>query len=227
VSATCACDLERDFDAEVAARDLAAYRRDGLTTDQRRLLAALLRDGVEGRTILDIGGGIGAIHHDLLRAGASSITDVDGSSAYLDIAKDEARRQGHLDRISYRHGDVVELSDEIEPADTVILLRVLCCYPDLDGLVRASASRARRSYGVIYPRSTWWMRAAAAAYGALRSVIGSGSGPGYVHRERDVDAALRRAGLAPVADDSTWFWRVVLYRRTAESPRMPAVSPVA
>ena len=91
---TCACDLESDFDEEVAARDLAAYRRHGLLADQRRLLAALLTDGVAGRTFLDIGGGIGAIHHELLRAGASSVTDVDGSTAYLDAARSEARAAG-------------------------------------------------------------------------------------------------------------------------------------
>lgn len=147
------------------------------------------------------------------RGGARSVTDVDGSTAYLHVARDEARRQGHLDRISYRHGDFVELADAIEPADIVILLRVLCCYPDMPALVRASAARARRSYGVVYPRSTWWMRAAAIAFDAFRPVTGPISGPGFVHPERDVDAAVRKEGFIPIVNDSTWYWRVVLYRR--------------
>lgn len=211
----CTPELERGFDEQVAARDLAAYRRDGLPADQRRLLAALVADGLGGRTVLDIGGGIGAIHHDLLRAGARSVTDVDGSSAYLSVAQGEARRQGDIDLIDYHHGDYVQLADGIEPADIVVLLRVLCCYSDMPALVNASARRARRSYGVIYPRSTWWMRAAAAAYDAVRPVAGSVSGPGYVHAESDVDAAVRMAGFTPVVNDATWFWRVALYRRIA------------
>lgn len=214
----CATDLETGFDAQVAARDLAAYRKDGLPADQRRLLAALVADGVEDRTVVDIGGGIGAIHHDLLRAGARSVTDVDGSTAYLGAAQQEARRQGHLDRIRYRHGDFVQLADEIGPADIVTLVRVLCCYRDMPALVRASARRARRSYGLIYPRSTWWMRGAARAYDALRPATGPISGPGYVHAEKEVDAAVRREGFAPLVTDSTWYWRVALYRRVAATP---------
>ncbi len=171
--------------------------------------------GLGGQTVLDIGGGIGAIHHDLLRAGARSVTDVDGSTAYLTAAMEEARRQGDVDRIDYRHGDFVQLADGIEPADVVILLRVLCCYPDMPALVQASAQRARRSYGVIYPRSTWWMRATAAVFDAIRPVEGSTSGPGYVHAESDVDAAVRKEGFTPFLTDATFFWRVALYRRVA------------
>lgn len=212
----CAPELERGFDEHVAARDLAAYRRDGIPDDQRKMLAALVAEGLAGQTVLDIGGGIGAIHHDLIRAGARSVTDVDGSTAYLTAAQDEARRQGDLDRIDYRHGDFVELADGIEPTDVVILLRVLCCYPDMPALVQASAQRARRSYGVIYPRSTWWMRAAAAVFDVIRPVEGSTSGPGYVHAESDVDAAVRKEGFTPILTDATFFWRVALYRRVAE-----------
>jgi len=213
VDTCCANDLERGFGARDVAEDLAAYRRGGLGADQRQLLAALVADGVQDRTVLDIGGGIGAIHHDLLRAGARSVTDVDGSSAYIAAAQDEARHQGDLDRIDYRHGDFVELADGIEPADIVILLRVLCCYPDMPALVRASARRARGSYGVIYPRSTWWMRAAGTAYGVLRSRTGQLSGPGYVHAERDVDRTIRSEGFESVVSDATFFWRIALYRR--------------
>lgn len=214
----CATDLELGFDERVAARDLAAYRRDGLPADQRRLLAALVADGLGGHSVLDIGGGIGAIHHDLLRAGARSVTDVDGSTAYLRAAQEEARQQGDLARIDYRHGDFVQLAEEIEPVDVVILVRVLCCYPDMPALVRASARRARRSYGVVYPRSTWWMRAAARASEGLRPVTGPIAGPGYVHSERDVDAAVRGEGFAPADIDSTWYWRIAFYRKVGAPP---------
>src|SRR5215204_2277716 len=78
VDPCCTPELERSFDERIAARDLAAYRRDGLPADQRRLLAALVTNGLGDQTVLDIGGGIGAIHHDLLRAGARSVMDVDG-----------------------------------------------------------------------------------------------------------------------------------------------------
>jgi hypothetical protein len=132
----CTYDLETEFDEQVAARDLRAYRSRGLPTVTRRLVDALVAEGVEGRTLLDIGGGVGAIHHALLDAGLASVTDVDGSSAYLSAARQEAQRQGHADRITYRHGDFVQLADEVEPADIVTLIAVLCCYPQMESLVR-------------------------------------------------------------------------------------------
>lgn len=207
----CRPDLERGFDERIAERDLRAYRRHGLSGDQRALLGALVDHGVRDQTILDVGAGVGAIHHDLLRAGARSITDVDGSSAYLAVARSEAERQGDADRITYHHGDIVDLGDTVEPADIVILVRVLCCYPDMPAIVSASTARARRVYGLVYPRSPWWMRAAAAAY--RRFLSDPTVGPGYVHREEAIDAAVRGEGLVPVAEDATWFWRIALYER--------------
>ena len=178
------------------------------------MLGALIDHGVRDRTVLDIGAGVGAMHRDLLGAGVRSITDVDGSTAYLEVAQREAERQGHADRITYRHGDIVDLDGAVEPADVVILVRVLCCYPDMAALVRASAARARRTYGVVYPRSTWWMRAAAAAY--RRFLPESANvGPGFIHLEADVDAAVRGEGFQPVVDDATWYWRITLYERAA------------
>jgi 2-polyprenyl-3-methyl-5-hydroxy-6-metoxy-1,4-benzoquinol methylase len=214
----CPYDLETEFDERVVARDLEAYRSRGLPAVTRRLLDALVAEGVEGRTLLDIGGGVGAIHHGLLRAGLASVTDVDGSSTYLSAAREEAQRQGHADRISYRHGDFVQLADEVEPADIVTLIGVLCCYPHMESLVRVSAVRARHLYGLVYPRSTWWMHAAAAAFGALRPLLGAG--PGFVHAERDVDATVREAHLVPLLQTSSSYWRVELYRR----PDRPALA---
>jgi hypothetical protein len=57
------------------------------------------------------------------------------------------------------------------------------------------------------------MRAAAAAFDAVRPVAGSVSGPGYVHAERDVDRAVRGEGFGSVVTDATFYWRIALYRR--------------
>lgn len=66
---------------------------------------------------------------------------------------------------------------------------------------------------MTYPRGTWWMRAAAVAYDRFRSLTGAISGPGFVRPEHEVDAAIQSEGFARVLNDSTWYWRVALYRR--------------
>src|SRR5207248_22753 len=100
----CQCKgIETLFDQKEAKKRLKAYRKDGAAKTTRMLIEALQAEGIKGMTLLDIGGGVGAIQHDLLRAGIERATDVDASAAYVKAAQNEAERQGHADRVSYYH----------------------------------------------------------------------------------------------------------------------------
>ena len=98
------------YDEKVAAADLSRYRKNGPRPWDRALIEAIKAEGVDGATLLDIGGGIGVIQHELLDAGAASATNVEASSAYLSAARSEGDRRGHVDRVTYHHGDFVESS---------------------------------------------------------------------------------------------------------------------
>jgi magnesium-protoporphyrin O-methyltransferase len=74
--------VESVFNDKLASHDLRRYRRKGPRRSTRLLVAALKAEGVEGKTLLDIGGGIGAIPHELLDAGAASATSVEASRPY-------------------------------------------------------------------------------------------------------------------------------------------------
>jgi 2-polyprenyl-3-methyl-5-hydroxy-6-metoxy-1,4-benzoquinol methylase len=50
---------------------------------------------------LDVGGGIGVIHHELLSAGARSAIHVDATDANIQTAEEEARRRGHLGAVTF------------------------------------------------------------------------------------------------------------------------------
>jgi SAM-dependent methyltransferase len=208
----CAC-RGNEFDAESARRDLDSYRRRGPDRTTRWLLEGLTGVGdVAGLTILDIGAGVGAVHLELLAAGAASAVDVDGSPAYVAAARDEAVRRGVADRVTYAAGDFVELAPTIEPADLVALDRVVCCYPDMHALVGLSAARARRRYGLVYPRDAWWIR------------LGSGVMNGvmrlfrrrlrfWVHRTASVEATAIAAGLRRASHRQGIFWQVAVFER--------------
>jgi hypothetical protein len=43
-------------------------------------------------TLLDIGGGFGAIHHELLKNGLRHAESVEAATAYIDAAQEGARR---------------------------------------------------------------------------------------------------------------------------------------
>ena len=100
------------------------------------LLDLIRAQGVEGATVLDIGGGIGVIDHELLRAGASRATLADASAASVAVAREAAAAEAGLsDRMTFLEGDAVLRADEIDGADVVTLDRVICCYPDVTSLV--------------------------------------------------------------------------------------------
>jgi 23S rRNA G2069 N7-methylase RlmK/C1962 C5-methylase RlmI len=50
-----------------------------------------------GASSLNIGGGVGAIYHQLLASGARTAVHVDVSPGYLNAAREEAERRGHAD----------------------------------------------------------------------------------------------------------------------------------
>lgn len=200
------------FDRRQAARDLKRYRRRGPDRTTALLLAALRAEGITGASLLDVGGGIGAIHHELLEAGVASATHVDASSAYLQTAREEAARRGHHGRTDFRYGDFVTLASDLPSADIVTLDRVICCYPDVEALVAASAGHARRFYGAVFPRPTWLVRALFAGAN-LFCRLRRTTFRVFVHAPEVIDAGLRRQGLRPRVVRDTIVWRVVVYAR--------------
>ncbi|HEY8237892.1 MAG TPA: methyltransferase domain-containing protein [Candidatus Limnocylindrales bacterium] len=208
----CACGCPNTFDAKMAEGDLKRYLKQGPDDTTRSLIDAIVGEGIQGATLLDIGGGIGAIQLELLAAGATSVTAVDATEAYIQVARAEAIRRGYGERVRPLIGTFESLASEIEPADVVTLDKVVCCDPNLPGLLGAVATHASRMVGLVYPRVTWWNKIAArvlAAWGWLtRDSI-----RWHLHANADIDGILRRAGFVRRDIDRTLIWQVALYVR--------------
>jgi cyclopropane fatty-acyl-phospholipid synthase-like methyltransferase len=86
--------------------------------------------GIEGGTVLEIGGGVGEIHIELLKRGAESALNLELSPAYADVARQLLREAGLEERADWRLHDIAASPEVIEPADIVVMHRVVCCYPD-------------------------------------------------------------------------------------------------
>lgn len=202
------------FNPRTARRELRRYRRKGPTKTTRLLLDAIRPRLAEGWTLLDVGGGIGAIQHELLEAGAARATQVDASPAYLDASREEAARRGHQERVEHIHGDFAALPEAVPDADVVTLDRVICCYPYMARLVEASATKARHLYGLVYPREHRLMRGFMAV-GNLYMRVRRSAFRTYLHSGTAVDAVVRRLGFERVTHEQTFLWHVVTYRRDA------------
>jgi magnesium-protoporphyrin O-methyltransferase len=136
------------FSDRFARRSARRYGKRGLTPAAADLLEFAVQQGVEGATVLEIGGGVGHIQVELLRRGAAHVTNLEISENYEREATALLDRSGLRDRVTRRLIDIAESPDEVEPADLVILHRVVCCYPDYDRLLTAAADHAKRAVGV-------------------------------------------------------------------------------
>lgn len=206
--------IESMFGKREARQQIARYRRRGPAKTTRMLIEALEAEGVDGQTLLDIGGGVGAIQLALLKAGVTNATDVDASSAYIDIAQSEAKEEGLADRVEYQFGNFMEIAPTLPPAGIVTLDRVICCYHDMHGLVGQSVAKAAKLYGVVYPRDTWWTHAFIGVVNLFQRLRRDPFRV-FVHPQTAVDALIRSSGLTQRYHRTAGPWQVVVYARAA------------
>jgi magnesium-protoporphyrin O-methyltransferase len=183
-------DYRRLFGRKFAARDLRRYRRHGLTGTARDLVD--LAGDVAGASVLDVGGGIGAIEIALLERGAERATNVELSAGYEDAAAKLLAEHGYRERVERRVGDFV--TEPGEPHDVVVMHRVICCYPDVDALVGAAAGRANRRLVVTLPQRRLWTRVGLRAINVWLWLSRCGFRT-YVHPFARVSAAAEAQGL--------------------------------
>lgn len=139
------------FTPRLARRAATRYREKGLDKTARRIVAFLEQHGIEGATVLEVGGGVGELQIELLRRGAASAVNLELSPAYDEEAARLLREAGVEARAERHLRDLAADPDGVEPADVVVLHRVVCCYPDYQRLLGAAAEHARRLLVFSYP----------------------------------------------------------------------------
>lgn len=220
--------IETQFSQAEARRMLRKFRRRGPDATTRLLIDAVRRAvddaRVDSGALLDIGAGVGAIHHELLDGRIARAVHLDASTAHLGVAREETERRGHSDRVEFIHGDFVALADTVPAADVVTLDRVICCYHDMERLVRRSAEKARLFYGAVYPRAVGWMRIGIVVINVMQRVKRSPFRV-YLHSPAAIDAVLRSAGLSRRSARKTLGWEVVIYERAADVSATSVVPP--
>lgn len=206
-------DLDKTFNAARANADARDYLQNGLGKRGRKLINYLLTAANQPFTVLDIGCGAGAVHHELLRQGAAAqVVGVDASSAFLAAARENAARLGLAQNTNYHHADFALQADAFEPADVVLMDRVICCYPHLKQLLGAAAAHTGRYLALTFPLDRWWVRLPIRLFDAALTLFGSGYHP-YIHRHTDILAIAASAGLHPIHHDRHTVWQIMVFAR--------------
>jgi SAM-dependent methyltransferase len=204
--------LDQQFGPKRAAADLRRYRRRGPYPATALLLRGLEPVIPAAATLLDIGGGVGVLHHELLDRGVSRAWEVDPSSAFLQAAAEEAERRGHAGRVEFIQAEARQAADSLPVADVVTLDRVVCCDPEYERLLHIALAKARRVFGYSYPRARWGIRAVVALQNAVRELRGSRFRV-FVHSPDQMEALVRAAGFDRIFQAQGAVWYAGVYTR--------------
>jgi 2-polyprenyl-3-methyl-5-hydroxy-6-metoxy-1,4-benzoquinol methylase len=172
--------------------------------------------GLKDASVLEIGGGVGEIGIELLKAGASRTQNLELSPAYEQGARQLAEEAHVSERVDWRIHDIAEEPASVEPADIVVLHRVVCCYPDYERLLGAAADHARRALVFSYPPRNVLSRSFYAVFNLVMRATRSGF-RGFAHPPGAMLGVLERHGLRQEYEHHGRLWQVAGLERASAS----------
>jgi magnesium-protoporphyrin O-methyltransferase len=190
------------------------YRKRGPDRPSREMLEFLEGEGIEGLTVLEVGGGVGEIALELLKRGARSSLNLELSPAY-DAEAERLIREARLEGRAVRKlHDIAVDPDAVEAADIVVLHRVVCCYPDYERLLTAAGERARRMLVFSHPPRNAASRLVIAAQNLALRLRGSQFRT-FAHPPAAMLAVLEDRGLRRAFSGDGRGWQVAGLKRAA------------
>ncbi len=201
------------FNQREARRSLRNYDKRGLDKIAQGMVDYMVSRGVAGQSILEVGGGIGSVQVELLKAGAENAINVELSGGYENVAVDLLEREGLTGRVDRRLGDFTELAGDLQ-ADDVFMNRVICCYPFMEKLLGAALASSRRFLAASFPRDRLGAKVAIGignTYCKIRNV----DFRAFVHPVDDIMATARKAGFVPAHSNQDFVWRGVVFERAS------------
>jgi magnesium-protoporphyrin O-methyltransferase len=202
----------RVFSERSARAAAKRYRKRGLDATSRRIVDLLTKRGVDGASVLEVGGGVGAVQIELLKAGAARAVNVELTPTYEAAAGDLLRELGLDERVERRVADFADASAAVDRADIVVLNRVICCYPDMPKLAGAAAEHARQTLVMSFPRQAPWTRVGLAVANFVLWITRSEFHV-FLHRPGAILATSEDYGLRTVSDRAGLVWQVAALER--------------
>jgi magnesium-protoporphyrin O-methyltransferase len=200
------------FSDRFARRMAARYRKKGLDKTARRMVDLLAQRGVVGATVLEIGGGVGEIQLELLRRGAASATNLELSPGYEHEAARLVQEAGMAGRVDRRLADIASDPAAVEPADIVVLHRVVCCYPDYSRLLSVAADHVRHQLVFSFPVRNPASRAVLATQNLALRLAGREFRV-FAHPPAAMLNVLAEHGLSPTLAHRGPVWQVAAAAR--------------
>ena len=207
------CGANQQFNLKSAKNDLKRYLKKGPRKPTKLVIEALKTIDLKGLSLLDVGGGIGPIPLELIPHGLTEVTNVDASEGYMHIAKAEAEKRNYNDMITSHLGDFTDIQEQIQKHDIVTLDKVICCYPYMDDLLKASLSKAKKYYALVYPQANVLSKLGVKILNLILKLKGN-SFRTFIHSPILVESTIANAGFKKIYSNKTFLsWNIHLYKK--------------
>ena len=161
-----------------------------------------------------MGGGIGAIEIELLKAGLARAINVELTPTYEAAADELLVEAGLTDQVERMVMDFAQAGPEVETADVVVMNRVICCYPDMPKLASAAAERTGEVLVMSFPNRRWWTRlgltVANLGFRVVRMQFRV-----FLHSPELIQGAVQQQGFSTRFNEQGLIWQVNAFERIA------------
>ena len=204
------CGADQLFDLETAQKEMKKYKKKGARKSTRKLLSLMSDFDQSGKTLLDIGGGIGSIQWSFFQKGGAKTTDIDSSSGYLEVAKSYAQEKGY--EVDFRMADFNDVAEDLQSHDFVALDKVVCCYPDYQLLLGNALDRTGNILALTMPLGGWISKGLAQLT-KLYLIFKKNPFRTYIHDPKEVHTFMESKGFQLVKKGFSFPWLVRVYQR--------------
>ena len=201
------------FFSKNSKKYLRTYKRKGLAREQRMLVEGITSKPLIGKTLLEIGCGVGGLHLALLKCGAASAVGIDAAEGMIEKAKILARDESLEGSTQYLLGDFVALQPAVAAADVTILDKVVCCYENAGELVAKSLEKTRSVYALSFPKPHFLVKWSFVVPIIAAKMFRWSFHP-YWHDWQKLLDSIEQRGFQKRYENSTLMWSICVFERS-------------
>ena len=190
------------------------YRKKGLEKITKMMLTGIEEIGINGKTILEVGAGVGGAHRKLLRSGASKAYATELSQEMLNASAEFAKEENMEDKVEHILGDIVEMNDEVPEVDISMHDKVICCYEFSDALLEKTLNKTNNIYAFVMPRDKFRIEIFFRIMTLFLKLFKWGFHP-FVHPVQPILDKIESAGFKLRYENTTFIWKARVYEKIA------------
>lgn len=207
------CGADLFFDQKTADKKYKAYLKKGPSRVTAKMIEQLENQEVEDKSMVDIGGGIGALQWWFLGNGGNSTIGIDASSGYLKQAEEHAKTKGFESNVKFILGNCVDIYPHIETVDFITLDKVVCCYPNYKEILEATCDKATTTVSLSYPMDGFISEVVRKIGDFFMSFKDNPFRP-FIHSVKEIRRVFKQKGYKRVAHNLAFPWHVETYEKT-------------